>query len=188
MAFVRKASPARRIDLIPLMDMAFILLVFFAINMYSQAGERSEVRVSIVVPELSVSKVQVLVQIVSPDLVYWWDSTAVGAVEQAFARGRSPSNVLFTRKYRKTMQQALDRFLAVVSAANASPGEEFQILVRCPGDVPYEVPLKFVQLASLTKWGNVRVGLVGGSSEELRQSSFRRVRLAGGRRALRIDF
>lgn len=74
MAFRKTRHAKRKLMLFPLMDMFFILLLFFLVNIGAQedGGEKAY---SSTVPTRGIGEAQILLQMISPSQVLWLDNT-----------------------------------------------------------------------------------------------------------------
>ena len=133
MSFRRPKEIRRRLMLFPLMDVFFILLIFFlaiAAIKFEKPGRIDEIKsvyASTPVPQMG--KTHVLIQVNTDGSFIWLDSGSRNLIQQqgsaAFRSMTYPLNLL---------QQKAREFCDHASRCSA---RQINIAVRCPDDLPY---------------------------------------------------
>lgn len=201
MAFKNKKKPKERIELVSLIDMVFILLVFFLVTSFAIRLPLQERSLSIPTPENSLGRAQTVIQFIDDDRVFWLDEDATSMVEEIedslgyLSRDRLKNRIVTELIRRNTISfNRLDEELeALRMRAEQDTFARYFVLVRCPDEVPYFRVLDVMTKVSNTRYSNIKYGLVGGTLEEIREC--RRIHTvmevdARGRRRknIRIDF
>ena len=82
MAFKKKRRPKERVELVSLIDMVFILLVFFLVTSFVIRMPIQERSVSIPTPENKLGRAQIVIQYIDEERVFWLDEQAASVVEE----------------------------------------------------------------------------------------------------------
>ena len=178
----------RKITLIPLMDIALILLIFFLLNMFTLSGNQQETQLKTLIPIKggSLQGMQVVIQIVDGEKAYWWDSDLVRAIDQGY---RGPYNRLFkNKKYLMSFGECQRKLVSLINKANNPPFRQYKILVRSPDELPVEIPLKFLELTQLNRLGNVFLYILPGNLSDINRAHFKKVSLPDNQKALVVRF
>ena len=178
----------RKITLIPLMDIAFILLIFFLLNMFTLSGNQQETQLKTLIPKKSGSLqgMQAVIQIIDRKKAYWWDSDLVRVIDQGY---KGPySRLLKNKKYLMSLNECQRKLVSLIKKANNTPFRQYRILVRSPEKLPIEIPLKFLELAQLNRLGNVLLYILPGNLSEINRARFKRVQLPDKQQALEVRF
>ncbi len=128
MAFRRFRHEKRKLMLFPLMDMFFILLLFFLINI-GVKSEKGEKAYTNAVPNEGLGKAQILLQMVGTDRVLWLDNTTfLDALRPGFPQSYviSSSRQLFSDKF----QNFHNQFQGCLR-------NDVLTVIRCPDDLDY---------------------------------------------------
>lgn len=128
MALRRFRHGKRKLMLFPLMDMFFILLVFFLINI-GVKSEKGEKAYANAVPNEGLGKAQILLQMIGTDRVLWLDNTTfLGALRPGFPQSYviSSSRQLFSDKF----QNFHNQFQGCLR-------NEVLAVIRCPDDLDF---------------------------------------------------
>lgn len=187
MAFRRLERDSRRLPLVSLIDLIFILLIFFIITSVMIKLSKGESQLYIPTPKNEPGEAQVLIQIIDADHYLWLDHTAIDALRQfEYDAGRR----LDTRTKiawlvaqmtidRKTMLARLEKKLE-----QEGPGsnKEYFVLIRCPDDLPYHLATSIIEKFVDNPF--FEYGCVSGTLEEILNS--KRVTIEGN--VLQIDF
>ena len=123
--------------LFPLMDMFFILLLFFLVTAGIEQQEQADPGVFYAIPVETTGKVQVLIQMIDRDSILWLDNTCFysGWKDDFDQRNRtsiSPSDL------RKKVKRYLEEMGSCV-------GKEILAIIRCPRDLVYGDVLRLEQ-------------------------------------------
>jgi biopolymer transport protein ExbD len=200
-AFKNKKKPKERIELVSLIDMVFILLVFFLVTSFAIRLPLQERSLSIPTPENSLGRAQTVIQFIDDDRVFWLDEDATSMVEEIedslgyLSRDRLRNRIVTELIRRNTISLArLDEELERLRMrAEQDTFARYFVLVRCPDEVPYFRVLDVMTKVSNTRYSNIKYGLVGGTLDEIRECQRIHTVLevdARGRRRknIRIDF
>jgi len=201
MAFKVKRRQKERVELVSLMDMIFILLVFFLVTSFVIRRPLQERRMYVPAPENIVGRAQIVIQFIGEDQVFWLDESVSSVVEEieetlgylspVRLRARILSelisqNTLSYPELEGKLQQLRER-------ANQDPYARFFVLIRCPNEIPYFRVIDVIAKISDTSYRNIKYGCVGGTLRQIQQC--RRIytvveRDEEGRRRknIRIDF
>lgn len=173
MAFKRFNSNNRRTQLHSLIDMAFILLLFFLVTSMIAQLKKSEQKLSIPTPENEPGRAQILVQFIDATNFLFLDQTANTIVEEVnrtygfrseeFRRNMIVEILLERRKFDKP--NTLDRLRRLKSRAQDNPQETYFVLIRCPDELPYFHVIDMIQ--AISGLPNVHYGCVGGSFQDI---------------------
>lgn len=131
--FVKKTSKKRRLMLHPLMDVFFILMLFFLITAASrqQNGQGLDIPVRYAVPVPDFGRTNLFLQIADkgninePDSVYWIDFYYAGGT------GDIPD----TNKF--SVDEITSKFRTFAWDLRNDGRSEINVVIRCPIDLPY---------------------------------------------------
>lgn len=173
MAFRRIRNERRKIQLVSLIDLIFILLIFFIITSIMIKLTKGESRLYIPTPVNEPGEAQILIQILDEDNYLWIDHTAIDTL--AFYSYRLPNPVdnrakvdLLLSKMTRNRDQLLAGIEGLKEASNFQSNREYFVLIRCPEHVPYHVATRIIE--RLSDNPNFEYGCVAGSIEDIRSS------------------
>jgi len=197
-----KKRPKERIELVSLIDMIFILLVFFLVTSFVIRMPLQERTLFVPTPNNEVGRAQILIQFIDSDTVFWLDETAAAVterIEQEFGylssqrlRDRIFSELINSNTMSiERLKLQLDR---LKQRAGDDPFARFFILIRCPNNLPYDRVIDVIGQVSDSNYPNIRYGCTGGTLNEIR--SCRRIdtvvevdpETGQRRKNIRIDF
>jgi len=128
MAFRRFRHEKRKLMLFPLMDMFFILLLFFLINIGVESEQGEKVYTN-VVPNEGEGKAQILIRMIGTDQVLWLDNTTfLGAWQDGFP----DSHVIPVSR-----QQFGDKFRHFRDVYGECLRNDVLTVICCPDDLNY---------------------------------------------------
>ncbi len=129
MPYRYQRKPRRKLMLFPLMDMFFILLIFFLVTSGFSPVPPEQRGAFNNVPRMAVGEAQILIQVVNESEVFWLDNTSFdGAWRNDFyAANRVPMQVETLR----------ERLLQWYESVGMCVGEEVLVVVRAPHDLPF---------------------------------------------------
>ncbi len=189
------------VELVSLIDMIFILLIFFLVTSYVIQMPLQERKLGIPTPENELGRAQIVLQFINEGSIVWLDQSVSGTVESmenelGYLTGSELQRRIVERLIQdntNSMRGLRMRISRLKNLAKASPNQKFFVLIRCPNDLPY---YKIIQtIASLVdpETGNIQYGCVGGDLSEIQNC--RRIytvleRDGSGRlqKNIRIDF
>jgi len=173
MAFRRLAADRRKIQLVSLIDLIFILLIFFIIASILIKLTKGESRLYLPTPVNEPGEAQILIQILDQDNYLWLDHTAIDTL--AFYSYRLPSPVdnrakvdLLLNKMTRDRDQLFAQIENLKEESNFQSTREYFVLIRCPDHVPYHYATSIIE--RLSENPNFEYGCVAGSIEDIRSS------------------
>jgi biopolymer transport protein ExbD len=200
-AFKRRQKKKERVELVSLMDMIFILLVFFLVTNFVIQTPPKERSLYIPVPKNQVGRAQMLIQFIDNNHVFWLDERSSDIVEEVesnygYLSDQRLRDIILERLFTEntlTMEELASRLDAVLIEANEDPTASSFILIRCPHSVPYFVVINIIARLSETQYSNVKYGCVSGTIEEIRNcrkiyTAYERDARGNQRKNIRIDF
>jgi biopolymer transport protein ExbD len=200
MAFKKLKRHKENVELVSLIDMIFILLVFFLVTSYVIRTSLEERSLYIPTPENTLGRTQILIQIIDGEKAFWLDETAsavVSSIEEEFGylspeglRTRILNTLAENNVYSfERLQQAMQ---GLKSRAQRDPAARFFVLIRCPDEVPYASVLHLITFLMDTPYRNIRYGCVAGRLNDILQCKkiYTVTEDIGSRRLknIRIDF
>lgn len=170
MAFRSMEQPKRRISLMGLIDVIFLLLIFFLVTSIVQPGmQEHEVRLP--TPTNERGKANVLIQIVEPDQFVYLDwvnmpelipATYINqpalAGNTVCSKLKNDDSLLIGKTKLHAAITAMFRRLLALEKADPRRMATCQILVRSPGDLPYSTT---IELLDFIQDESERLGLEG---------------------------
>lgn len=201
MALKIKRKPKERIELVSLIDMIFILLVFFLVTSFVIRMPLQERNLYLPTPENMVGRAQIVIQFIDENRVFWLDEDAASVAEEIeqnygyLSPARLRDRVLTELIVRNTIpfSQLEEKLDQLRERANQDPFSRFFALIRCPNEIPYLQVVDVIGKISQTTYQNIKYGCVGGTLDQIQ--SCRRIYTvvetdANGKRRknIRIDF
>lgn len=187
MAFRKIEAENRRIQLVSLIDLIFILLIFFIIASILIKVTRGEARLYVPLPENEAGEAQLLIQILGPDSFLWLDHTAIDTLN-AYSRrlklrpsAESKVNLLLAKMVVDS-KGLNDRIERLALEAGSRRQNTYFVVIRCPDEEPYYYATNIIQ--KLAPVPNVEYGCVAGSIDDLKRSA--RIKIEAN--VLTIDF
>jgi biopolymer transport protein ExbD len=197
LAFERRITGKKEIQLVSCMDMIFNLLLFFLVTSNIATNAKLEKRFVFPTPKYDLGSAEIFIQWIDDKSVFWVDQAASSQVQRVLDQysymtpeEQNRETVALLKIQNQLNTDQFDRKLqAVIETADANPGKKYFALLRCPNEVPYDRVIDAVARLSGAKYGNVEYGCVGGSLSEMRMSVLERTDEDGNiRRLIRIDF
>ncbi len=209
MAIKFREEDRRKMELTSLIDMVFILLVFFLVTVTVVQLTVKEQKLPVPTPISEPGRAQILIQLLADGRFLWIDDQATSIVSRIMDQVEKTFGYLSPRELEnKKTHQALRVLLnknifpgdlleskldRLISKANKTPSSQYFILLRVPDSVPYYHIIDIIQKLSRAKFHNISYGCVGGSIAQIRNSKNVKVVIEkdkhGRRREnLRIDF
>ena len=177
MAFKVKQKQKQRVELVSLIDMIFILLVFFLVTSFVIRMRFEERGLYVPTPENTLGRAQIVVQFIDELRVFWLDenaSSVVADVEENFGF-LSPSSLrdrILTElldRHVITFDQLMTNLDQLRLRADADPYIKFFVLIRCPNWIPYYRVIEVITKISDTSYRNIKYGCVGGTLDDIRR-------------------
>lgn len=201
MAFKIKKRQKQKVELISLIDMIFILLVFFLLTSFVIRISFEERGLYVPIPENTVGRAQIMIQFIDEKHVFWLDEDGASIVEEIeenfgyLSSSRLRDRIITELINRNVIpsNQLETRFDQLCTRANENPHTKFFILIRCPNELPYYRAVEVIARISDTAYRNIKYGCVGGTLEQIRQCKnvstvVERDEEGRSRKNIRIDF
>jgi len=187
MAFRKLTQAHRKIQLVSLIDLIFILLIFFIISSVMIKLTRAEAKLYIPTPKNEPGEAQILIQIIDQDRYLWIDHSAIDTLNQRSYKLRRPLRQeekvdLLLRRMAINSEELKRRLTGLRQVALARPNSGYFILIRCPEEKPYFYATNIIE--KLVDTPNLEYGCVAGSIDEIRTNS--RLEIEGN--VIQIDF
>jgi len=169
-AFKKLRGGKNKAQLISLMDMAFLLLLFFLVTTLVSQSTKSEQQLTIPTPEnKQPGRAQIMIQLINQNSYLFVDQTTNDVVQDVINQwGFLPHNLLMQRiaetllaQCRYNDAQLQEKLSQLRSRANQHPEEEYFILIRCPDELPYYLVIDLIR--AISGLPNLNYGCVGGS-------------------------
>lgn len=177
MAFKPYDTSKRKPQLVSLIDMAFLLLLFFLVTSLVAQLSKQEQKLAIPTPENKSGRAQILIQFLSENEFLYIDQTTnriVQAVKDEFGfespgsrRRRIVNRILTNKKCNKA--EIIKKLTGLKKIASDHPDQQYFILIRCPKEIYYYHVLQLVQFISGLP--NVTYGCVGGTVADIRNAT-----------------
>ncbi|MBN1783187.1 biopolymer transporter ExbD [bacterium] len=193
MSFKKKYSAKQPPELVSLIDMIFILLVFFLVTSFAIKMPLQERSLLVPTPENKPGRAQIFIQFLDEDHLFWLDESANRDVETwdrelFYMLGDQKNREIIQRLIRKNQMPSGDfygKLRLFVQHAKMQRNRTFFIVIRCPDHVPYVAVMKVLSI--LSQADNVEYGCLGGSIDDLLKSRIS-TGVYQGKTVLKIDF
>lgn len=177
MPFSRPDNTKGKVELVSLIDMIFILLVFFLVTSFVIHMPLQERKLSIPTPKNELGRAQIVIQFINEDQVLWLDPSSADYVEQL----ENEYGYLGLKDLNRTiLNQLIDRY--TISAGYLSrkiqelkaravqmPTENHFVLIRCPNHLPYYRVIQTIAALADPEIGNISYGCIGGNIQQIRE-------------------
>ncbi len=178
----------KKLQLISLMDVVFLLLLFFLVTVFFSSMPNEERKLFVPTPKNEPGYAQVLVQLIDDKSFFYIDPLVTeqlvreiteidGRTYMSAAQRLSAKKELLLRKNvfpttgagntANSLQQKLG---ALVQAANNHPEEKYFVIIRCPDDIPYAAVIEVIQILSRARYKNIQYGCLGGTIADIQNS------------------
>lgn len=175
----------RKLNLISLMDVVFILLIFFLVSVFFASLPNEERKLFIPTPKNEAGSAQVLIQLIDDESYFYIDPLMteslvndIAAIDRGglstSAKLAAKKNLLMRRckfKMDDPQNNLFDKLAKLVDHANTHPEEEYFVIIRCPGNLPYSKVIDVIQVLANSTYQNIQYGCVGGTIDDIRNSS-----------------
>ena len=171
-SFLKKRE---KVELISLIDMIFILVVFFLITNFVIKMPIEERRLGIPTPKNERGTAQILIQIIDVNRVFWLDQSDYGFVRQihlenSYRNAASRRNIIFRQLVQRNTYNAIrlsQRFERLQEMAKENPNALYFIMIRCPNDIPYQRVVDIISRVTDIDDGNIAYGCLGGTMQDI---------------------
>lgn len=176
MAFKPKKKSRERVELVSLIDMIFLLLVFFLVTSYVIRMPLQERGMYIPTPKYDIGRAQIVIQFVDEGRVFWLDedaSSVVSDFEQNYgyvSDSRLTEMILDALISQNIISlEDLDlKLQALRQKADSNPNGRFFVLIRCPDEIPFHRIVSVIARLTDSTYRNIRYGCLGGTLEQIR--------------------
>lgn len=175
-AFKNKRKPKERVELVSLIDMIFILLVFFLVTSFVIRMPMEERSLAVPTPENTLGRAQIVLQFIDQQRVFWLDESSANIVDQVESsfgylsadnlRRRILDELIQQNTY--TIQEVEEKLQTITNRAAENAYARYFVLIRCPNELPYYHVINIISKLSETPYRNVKYGCVGGTLSEIR--------------------
>ncbi len=178
MAFSKVKIKKDRLELVSLIDMIFILLVFFLVTSFVMRTPLQETILYIPTPENVLGRAQIVIQIIDKNRVLWLDDSASSIVEQiernyGYLSETRLRNRIFSALINENIlsfSQMQERLTLLCNRADENSFSDYFVLIRCPNEVPFSMVISIISKINDTRYRNIRYGCVGGTLDEIKNS------------------
>ncbi|MFQ5864173.1 MAG: biopolymer transporter ExbD [bacterium] len=173
MAFKRFYRDHRKIQMLSLIDLIFILLLFFIITSVMIKLTRGETKLFVPTPKNEPGEAQILIQIMDEDDYFWLDHTAVDTLNRYSYQLFNPDDPkakmdLLLTKMKLNSDLLNSRLEDLKKILSKDRNKEYFVLIRCPENKPYYYAINIIE--QLVGLPNLEYGCVSGTIEDIRQS------------------
>ncbi|MBN1560488.1 biopolymer transporter ExbD [candidate division KSB1 bacterium] len=187
------AADKRKPQLHSLIDMSFILLLFFLVTSMIVQMKEKELKLSIPTPKNEPGRAQIFVQLIDEHRFLYIDQSANSIVEQVNTnfgfQSQSWRNERiisrFIQERASDKNGILTKLAALKDQALKNPEARFFILIRCPDEIPYYHIIDLVQ--AVAGASNIQYGCVGGSLADLQNATSIRIAIVTDRYGIRSE-
>lgn len=181
------------VELVSLIDMIFILLVFFLVTSFAIKMPLQERSLMVPTPENKPGRAQIFIQIIDETKLVWFDETANRDVEAwdrelFYLLPDQKNREIIKRLIQKNSMETGDFQLKLnhfIETARLNRNRTYFIVIRCPGHVPYVMVMKI--LSSLSQADNIEYGCLGGDVQDLMNAKIA-TGTYQGKIVLKLDF
>lgn len=187
MAFKKKPVDNRKIQMISLIDLIFILLLFFIITSVMVNLTRGESKLYIPTPKNEPGEAQILIQIIDENRYLWLDHTAIDTLYEYSEALPNPKDVrakidLLVEKMTLDQDALFARLEELLESSNSATKKDYFVLIRCPNALPYHYAISIVERLADNPY--FEYGCLAGSLDDMRAS--KTLKIEGN--VLQIDF
>ena len=178
--------------LIGLIDVIFLLLIFFLVTKVVTELGKMEQKVLVGVPKNEPGYAQILIQVVDPDSYIWLDYKAFEPIYKSIRRPDQLSPQTRTKKFREGLSQlkpiSFEEIKAKITNKLDSINKEneravgkssrnpqiakYYFLIRCPDRYPYGVVVDLLRLVEENRgnMGAINYGTTGGDFDDIAEA------------------
>lgn len=176
MAFKVLDASKRKPQMHSLIDMSFILLLFFLVTSMIVQMKEKEQKLSIPTPKNEPGRAQILVQLIDQNQFLFLDENSSKIVEdvkmsfgwQPFEWQKQEIIRRFLSSYSSSKTELLNKLTALKNVARENPEANYFVLIRCPDHLPYYHVVDIIQ--ALSGISNIQYGCVGGSLADIQKA------------------
>ena len=173
MAFKKKRRDNRKIQMVSLIDLIFILLLFFIITSVMIRLSKGESKLYIPTPKNEPGEAQILIQIIDQDTYLWLDHTAIDTLNRyrhllGKANETAPKIDLLVDKMTVSSDLLFSRLMNLRDSSRDLRNKEYFVLIRCPNELPYYLATNIIEKMIDNPY--LEYGCVAGSLSDIRSS------------------
>jgi biopolymer transport protein ExbD len=186
LAFKRQKARNRMAELISLIDVVFLLLIFFLVTSLFIPPSSIEYKLHVPTPDNRPGKeAQILIQLLGEGRYLWIDEHSVDVIERAAGGGTSGIKRGLLRSGTINDSQLQSRLEALLRKAGRNAQANYFVVVRCPNEIPYFRVINIINTLLNSGRENIKCGCVGGSIEDISRIN---VAERGTRRNIEISY
>ena len=172
MAFRKLAHGNRKIQLVSLIDLIFILLIFFIMTSVLVKITRGEAKLYIPTPKNEPGEAQVLIQILDKDSYLWIDHTAIDTLYRYGSKLPAANDPqakidLLLNKMVVDVTGLNNRLRDLESKSSKRLNNEYFVLIRCPDDLPFHYATEIAE--KLVHNPTFEYGCVSGTIDDIKE-------------------
>jgi biopolymer transport protein ExbD len=179
-AFKRLDTEKRKMQLVSLIDMAFILLLFFMVTIFVAQLLKQEQKIFVPTPKNEPGRAQIFIQLLEDNNFVWIDKNATNVVERAWNRienadwywplspkqkEKRKTEIALKALLRKNSGAQLESKLKALVTEARETGAKYFAIIRCPNDVPYSRVVDIIKILSLAE--TIEYGCIGGTLDQI---------------------
>jgi len=200
-AFTKDEKLKERVELVSLIDMIFILLVFFLVTSFVIRLPMQEKGMYVPTPEYSLGRAQMIIQFIDENHIFWMDESVSNTVEEieesfGYLSVESLRDKILKELIEKntiTNEQLNDKINQLLVLADQDMSLKFFVLIRCPNDIPYFRVIDIIAKLSNTNYRNIKYGCTGGDIKGIKECKriytvYENDEQGKRRKNIRIDF
>jgi len=167
LSFKKRFDINKNIELTSLIDMIFILFIFFLVSSYMIQTPSQERGLFIPAPKNEPGTAQILIQIVDSNTIFWFDKSDYKYIRNNIISGLSTQDIMYRLFNRNSISiQGLDNEIDnLKSIVKQNPEEHYFILIRSPNNLACGTVMDII--AKIAGHTNIEYGCVGGSVNEI---------------------
>jgi len=167
LSFKKRFEINKNIELTSLIDMIFILFIFFLVSSYMIQTPSQERGLFLPTPKNEPGTAQILIQFVDANTIFWLDKSDYNFTKDNIMSGLSTKNIISRLFNKNSMSiQRLDNEIEDLKLiVKQNPEEHYFILIRSPNDLSCGAVMNVIsKIAGQT---NIEYGCVGGSVNDI---------------------
>ena len=167
MSFKQRFKIKESIELVSLIDMIFILLIFFLVSSYVIQTPSQERGLFLPTPKNEPGTAQILIQIIDSNSIFWLDKSDYTFIRNSILSGLSTKDIV-SRLYNRNSMSIQDLDSKISNLKNMvvqDPEEHYFCLIRSPNDLACGVVMDVI--SKIAGQSNIEYGCVGGAVNDI---------------------
>jgi len=178
----------KKLQLISLMDVVFLLLLFFLVSVFFSSMPNEERKLFVPTPKNEPGYAQVLVQLIDDNSFFYIDPSMTEQLVREITEIDGRTYMSAAQRLSEKKQLLLQRNVfaltskgsivnnlrpkleTLVQTANNHPEEKYFVIIRCPDDIPYAAVIDVIQILSRARYKNIQYGCLGGTIADIQNS------------------